>query len=392
MAQSTDLNSVCSQLLRPDDLSISSELAERIKAEEIVSLIFIEKENVSIKIYSTKPLYLSSMTPVLHDFGFNIIDEITYTIPKGKDSLHVNRFNLDINDLQKLTRAKENIENIISLSLLGKTADKCSLYALVYTENFSLRQITLMRSIIEYLDQAVLSLNAAAIIQTLNSHHNITNLFVDYFMTKFAVSVKQRETKIKAISEEIDEKIKAVPNILEDKILKLTYTLLQSLLRTNYFLHQEGIALKIHTELFSEHLKGIQPKFEIFVYHPEFSGLHLRMSKISRGGLRWSERHEDYRTEIKSLMITQEGKNSIIVPDGAKGGFIIRKEKSQITKEYFQEVYTTFINNLLDMVDNVVDGKVVKDDNIIAYDEDDTYFVVAADKGTANMSDVANNI
>lgn len=392
MPQPTDLNSVCSQLLRPDDLSISSELAERIKEEEIVSLIFIDKSNVSIKIYSTKLLYLSSMTPVLHDFGFNIIDEITYTIPKDKEFLHVNRFNLEIHDVKKLSYAKENIENIISLSLLGKTFDKCSLYSLVYMENFSLRQIRLMRAIIEYLDQAVLSLNAAVIIQTLNTHHSITNLFVDYFINKFSPSVKQREAKLKALCEEIDEKIKAVPNILEDKILKLTYTLLQSLLRTNYFFDQEGIALKIHTELFSEHLKGIQPKFEIFVYHPDFSGLHLRMSKISRGGLRWSERHEDYRTEIKSLMITQEGKNSIIVPDGAKGGFIIRKEKSEITKEYFQEVYTTFINNLLDMVDNVIDGKVITHDNIIPYDEEDTYFVVAADKGTANMSDVANAI
>ena len=392
MPETATLNAVCSQLLQPDDLKISNELFERIISEKIVSKIFFNGNGVSIKIYADKILHLSSMTPVLHDFGFKIIDEVTYTIPKNKTAVHVNRFNLDVQDLKKFESAKENIENIISMSLLGKTFAKCSLYSLVYLENFSLRHITLMRSIIEYLDQAVLSLNANIIIQTLNAHHTITNLFVDYFIAKFTPSLKQRESKLKAISQEIDEKIKLVPNILEDKILKLTYTLLQSLLRTNYFLNQEGIALKIHTELFSEHLKGIQPKFEIFVYHPQFSGLHLRMSKISRGGLRWSERHEDYRTEIKSLMITQEGKNSIIVPDGAKGGFVIRKKKSKISQEYFEEVYTKFINNLLDMVDNIVDGKVVKDKNIISYDEDDTYFVVAADKGTAHMSDVANSI
>jgi len=385
-------NSVCSQLLQPDDLKISSELFERITQESIVSKIFLDSKHVSIKIYADKVLHLSSMTPVLHDFGFRIIDEVTYTIPKNDSNVHVNRFNLDIQDLEKFKYAKDNIEKIISLSLLGKTFDKCRLYSLVYLENLSLRHITLMRSIIEYLDQAVLSLNANVIISTLNHHHPITNLFVDYFLTRFNPEIKQRDAKLKVISEEIDEKIKAVPNILEDKILKLTYTLLQSLLRTNYFLDQEGIALKIHTELFSEHLKGIQPKFEIFVYHPEFSGFHLRMSKISRGGLRWSERHEDYRTEIKSLMITQEGKNSIIVPDGAKGGFIIRREKSEISKAYFEEVYTKFINNLLDMVDNIIEGKIVRDKNIIAYDEDDSYFVVAADKGTASMSDVANSI
>lgn len=392
MPDTSDLNAVCSQLLRPDDLKISSELFNRIVKEEIVSKIYINHKNVSIKIYSVSALYLSSMTPVLHDFGFKIIDEIAYSIPKSDTTVFVNRFNLEVLDFKKFESAKDNIENIISQALLGKSFDKCHLYALVYLENFSLRHIKLMRAIIEYLDQAVLSLNSNVIIDTINHHHGISKLFLDYFNTKFDPTINQKEAKLKLVSEAIDEKIKDVPNILEDKILKLTYTLLQSLLRTNYFLNHDTIAIKIHTELFSEHLKGIQPKFEIFVYHPEFSGLHLRMSRISRGGLRWSERHEDYRTEIKSLMITQEGKNSIIVPDGAKGGFIIRREKSQITKEYFETVYTKFIHNLLDMVDNVVDGKTVKDKNIIAYDEDDTYFVVAADKGTANMSDVANGI
>lgn len=392
MPETTALNAVCSQLLRADDLKISPELYEQILNDHIVSKIYINKQNVSIKIYATEALHLSCMTPVLHDFSFRIIDEVTYEIPQKRGSVFVNRFNLDIKDLKKFEHAQENIEKIISLSLLGQTFDRCRLYSLVYLENFSLRHIKFIRALIEYLDQAVLTFNDATIIHTLNHHHEITNLFLQYFLTKFDPSIKQRSSKIKQISEAIEEQIKEVPNILEDKVLKLTYTLLQSLLRTNYFLDQDGIALKIHTELFAEHLKGIQPKYEIFVYHPEFSGLHLRMSRISRGGLRWSERHEDYRTEIKSLMITQEGKNSIIVPDGAKGGFIIRKDKSQISKAYFEEIYTKFINNLLDMVDNVVDGKVIKDKKIIAYDEDDTYFVVAADKGTASMSDVANKI
>jgi glutamate dehydrogenase len=116
------------------------------------------------------------------------------------------------------------------------------------------------------------------------------------------------------------------------------------------------------------------------------------MSHISRGGLRWSERFEDYRQEVKSLMITQEGKNSIIIPDGAKGGFVIHKNRSEITPEYFKSIYSMFINSLLDVVDNMKEGRVVHHENIVAYDNDDAYFVVAADKGTANMSDVANAI
>lgn len=392
MTETDTFKSVCSQLLQADDLKISSELHNRIINEKIVSKVFINKNTASIKIYSTKMLHLSCMTPVLHDFRFEIIDEVTYFIPHNGNNIYVNRFNLNIKEIEKLKRAKENIEKIISMSLLNNSFSRCKLYALVYSQNLSLREITLMRALIEYLDQAVLSLNSNTIIHTLNQHHLISSLFVSYFITKFDPTVKQRESKLKAVSAQIDEKIKAVPSILEDKILKLTHTLLQSLLRTNYFLNKSAIAIKIHTELFSEHLKGIQPKFEIFVFHQEFAGVHLRMSKISRGGLRWSERHDDYRTEIRSLMITQQGKNSIIVPDGAKGGFVIRKEKSKISKEYFQEIYTMFINNLLDMVDNIIDSKVVKHEDIIAYDEDDTYFVVAADKGTASMSDVANAI
>jgi len=392
MPQTETFQSVCSQLLQVSDLKISSTLYEEVLEKNIVTKIFIDEHKVSIKIHSTSLLHLSSMTPVLHDFSFEIIDEISYYIPQEKNDIFVNRFNLEIKDLEKLKVAKENIEEIISMSLLNKIAKKCSLYQLVYSQNFSIKHITLIGTIIEYLDQAVLSLNSSAIINTFNHHNSITKLFVNYFLTKFDPEIKARDTKIKAITKDIYEQIKVVPDILEDKILKLAFTLLQSTLRTNYFISDDAIAIKIQTELFSEHLKGIQPKFEIFVHHSEFSGCHLRMSKISRGGLRWSERYDDYRTEIKSLMITQEGKNSIIVPDGAKGGFVIRREKSEITKEYFQEVYTRFINNLLDMVDNIEDGKVIKHKGIVAYDEDDTYFVVAADKGTASMSDIANGI
>ena len=392
MAEASDLSALCSQLVHADDLTLSDELFQEILRNEIITRIIVGQKEVSVRIYATKVLYLSAIAPVLHDFGFVIIDEITYTLPKEKTTVHVNRFNLDIEDLAKFESAKANIEEIITLALLGTNFDKCQLYALVYLENLSLREIRLMRALIEYLNQAVLSFNANVIIHTLNRHHHITKLFVDYFLTRFDPALKQRENRLKAISQAIDEEIKSIPNILEDKILKLTFTLLESLLRTNYFLNQDAISLKIHTERFSEHLRGIQPKLEIFVYHSEFSGMHLRMSKISRGGLRWSDRHEDYRSEIKSLMITQEGKNSIIVPDGAKGGFVIRKEKSEITTAYFEQIYTLFINNLLDMVDNVVDNTLVKNEAIIAYDEADTYFVVAADKGTANMSDVANAI
>ncbi len=203
---------------------------------------------------------------------------------------------------------------------------------------------------------------------------------------------KKRKEKLEAVENEIDEKIKQIPQIIDDRILKLTQSFLQCLLRTNYYMNKETIAFKIDTLKFGENLKGLQPNLENFVYHPDFYGVHLRMSNISRGGLRWSDRHDDYRQEVKSLMITQEGKNSIIIPDGSKGGFVINKDNSQITKEYFKEIYSMYINANLDLVDNRVNGEVIQHENIVAYDGEDPYFVVAADKGTAAMSDVANEI
>ena len=388
----TSVNTVCSGLISPIDLKVSDELFTAIEKEEIVVQITVDSEQSSISIYSDVQIYLSKIVPILHDFSFNIIDEISYQVVKNEKIIFINKFNIHLDNNKTITKSKSNIEHVISDSLKGVIFSRCQLFSLVYNENLSIRKIMLLRAFIEYIDQSSTSINRSSILQTLTNYSQISNLFIDYFVAKFDPNITKREKVMKDIEVLIEEKVKDVPNITDDKILKLTHALLQNLLRTNYFSDSLAIAFKIDTKTYSENLKGLQPNIEAFVYHPDFSGLHLRMSKISRGGLRWSERHDDYRQEVKSLMITQEGKNSIIIPDGAKGGFVIHKEKSEITKEVFERVYSTFINNMLDLVDNMVDGKIVTPKNIVAYDGEDAYFVVAADKGTASMSDVANSI
>ncbi|MDX1296098.1 MAG: NAD-glutamate dehydrogenase, partial [Sulfurimonadaceae bacterium] len=390
MPAKNDYSAVCSQLLRPEDLQVDEAIFEALKEQQIVTRIV--SEQASIHIYSVKHLYLSDIMPVLHNFGFRIVDEVTYRVEKEKTEVFITRFNLQLEDSVKINRARDNIERVISDSLCGRIQSKCLLFSMVYQQNISIREVELLRGVLEYVDQAVLEVNYGSILQTMTTYHEIARLFIDYFLTKFTPECGKRENRLKDIEGKIEEKIKAVPNIMDDKILKITFSLFKNLLRTNYFLGREAISLKIDTATFSENLKGLQPNIEAFVYHPEFSGVHLRMSRISRGGLRWSERHEDYRQEIKSLMITQEGKNSIIIPDGAKGGFVIRKDRNEIDKAYFQTVYSQFIESLIDLVDNRVDNKIVRNEQIIAYDGDDDYFVVAADKGTAAMSDVANSI
>lgn len=392
MATSEVINAICSQLLTQDDLTISDELFTQIQTNEIIAKIELRKKGTSIRIFSLRQLYLSNITPILHNFGFTIIDEVTYTIEKGKTPIFINRFNLSLESVDLISTARVNIEQIIADALLGRVFTHCKIYSLVYRENITIREVALLRSFIEYINQALLSINYETILNTLTKYHSLSSLFIRYFKTKFDPQQTKRAALLKTLEGEIEDAIKAVPQIMDDKILKLTYALLKSMLRTNYYLGYETIAYKIDTAAYAENLKGLQPRIETFVFHPEFNGLHLRMSRISRGGLRWSDRFDDYRQEIKSLMITQEGKNSIIIPDGAKGGFVIHKPRNEITREYFESIYSMFINSLLDLVDNMQNAEIIRDERIVAYDGDDAYFVVAADKGTAEMSDVANAI
>ena len=387
-----DINAICSQLLTSDDLNVDEQLFNEVLENRIVTKILDNKDSKYIKIFSKEQIFLSHITPLLHNIGFEIIDEVTYNVAHEKDLIFVSRFNLNISDLRKLDIAKDNIENIVTQSLQDPTVKHSKAFSLVYEQNLNFRKIMILRAFIEYLDQAVLTINSAAILNTFTTHHSITALFVDYFLTKFDPKIKNKKDLLIKIEEDIKQKIKVVPQILDDKILNLTLQFLKSLLRTNYFLNKETISFKIDTKNFGKDLKGLQPNLENFIYHRDFYGIHLRMTKISRGGLRWSDRHDDYRQEVKSLMITQEGKNSIIIPDGAKGGFVINKDSSEITKEFFTQIYSLFINANLDLVDNMIDGKIVKNPDVVCYDEDDAYFVVAADKGTASMSDIANDI
>lgn len=313
-----DINAICSQILTSDDLIVEEELFTQVLKDGIVTKILDNKNTKYIKIFSKEQLFLSHITPLLHNIGFEIIDEVTYNVMDKKDLIYISRFNLNSPDLQKVEIAKNNIEDIITFSLQDPSVKHSKAFSLVYKENFNLRKINILRAFIEYIDQSVLTVNSAAILNTLTTHHDITALFIDYFLNKFDPKIENKEDLLEKIEENIKEKIKLVPQILDDKILNIMMLFLKSLLRTNYFLNQETLSFKIDTKTFGKDLKGLQPNIENFIYHRDFYGVHLRMTKVSRGGLRWSDRHDDYRQEVKSLMITQEGKNSIIIPSGAK--------------------------------------------------------------------------
>lgn len=382
---------IFSDLLTSGDLILSDEILE--DALKFKLRVSIEFEHPAIRIIALEPLILSQITPILHDFGFKMQDEVSYFIEYNGNRLNISRFTLTDIDSKKLEIASLNIEQIIYLMLTNEsTYRSCKILSLVYHENLSFREITLLRAFMEYLNQAVISIGYDVFLHTYTLHGKLSALFVRYFLTKFDPEQKNRDKTLEQLTHQIEQAIKDVPVITEDRILKLTFALLHDTVRTNYFFGRDSIAIKINMERFGQYLRGLQPKIEAFVFNPLFNGLHLRMSTISRGGLRWSERMEDYRQEIKSLMITQHGKNSVIVPEGAKGGFVIKRPKDSVDRTLFNSVYSEFIHNLLDLVDNQEHNRIVRDNRVIAYDGDDSYFVVAADKGTANMSDVANEI
>ena len=299
---------------------------------------------------------LSQIVPILNDIGL----ELLYEEKKDKETIFYICHDCCLNDL------KTNYKNVLEIikSVLKGQTPSCKLLSLCLTQNFSLREINLFRTFMRYENQLVLEFNISTIVDILSKNHTISKMFLSYFYTKF-------------VGEKFDDELiyQAFKSISshEDKILKLFFEIIKNTTKTNYFKNKDAISIKINTKNLHSYLKGIQPNLEMFVFHKDFSGIHLRMSPVSRGGLRYSNRQDDFRVEIKSLMATQEGKNAIIVPSGAKGGFVIRK--SPLSKEDFTEIYKTFIDAMLDLID-----------------EDDNYFVVAADKGTSNMSDVANQV
>jgi len=384
------LQQVCNQLIESRDLELDKESAHRLKASNF-SIEILDNPTI-IKIFSYNKFTLSDIIPILHDFGFIIKNEISFSLMHDNQNIYVIKLYLDMEDTTQLKAHQKNITEILHYALESQERVSCALFSLAYTQDFCMQTILLLRSFGHYANQLALEFNLPKIFHTLIKHHTITQSFFEYFSTKFNPNSPSDKQSINKAQEHTETLLREVQNSEDDRILKLFFEIMLSCIRTNYYLYKDSIAIKIDLTNLKAYLKGIQPQIETFVYHREFRGTHLRMNKVARGGLRYSSRKDDYRNEVKSLMTAQESKNAIIVPSGAKGGFIIDKPKSQLTMEEFETHYSTFIQSLLDLVDNVKDGKVVRDERIIAYDDEDTYFVVAADKGTASMSDVANQI
>jgi glutamate dehydrogenase len=350
-----------------------------------------------LKLYTVNQVTLSNIMPTLNNFGLNVISENIYLI-KPENSIKkiwISSFDVSINiSDSEFISIKKHFELALLDCWLSKYEND-HLNQLLLKASFHIKDIFLIRSFAKYIIQTSFSFSLDFIENTLVEYPDITREIKDLFYAKFDPSIKNRN--ISKFKDNILKHLQKISNISHDHIFKKFVEIIDNMVRTNFF--QKDQNNYISFKLLSKNLSDLllpKPFAEIFVYSAETEGIHLRGGKVARGGLRWSDRIADYRTEVHGLAKAQMTKNSIIVPVGSKGGFIVKKDTSKLTRDEFVaegiKSYTTFLSGLLDITDNIIDEKIVKPDSVICYDGDDPYLVVAADKGTATFSDIANSI
>ncbi|GAA3739455.1 NAD-glutamate dehydrogenase [Salinactinospora qingdaonensis] len=394
-----------------DDLSRLSALNED---EITVNLYRAAHGEWRFKLYRTgAPISLSRVLPLLEHMGVEVVDERPYGVtPSSTASQRVRRawiydFGLAPLDSAELApnRLKFLFEDAFT-ALWREYGESDRFNALVVRAGLTWRQLTILRAYAKYLRQTGSTFSPDYIADMLVAHAHIANLLVRLFESRFDPRHDiGREERSQAISEEIRGELDSVASLDTDRILRAFLAAIEATLRTNYFQPDQAAAaadggkpylvLKLDPRSIPD-LPAPRPRFEIYVYSPRMEGVHLRFGLVARGGLRWSDRPEDFRTEVLGLVKAQMVKNALIVPNGAKGGFVCKRLPASGDREAVHaevvECYRQFVSGLLDVTDNRVDGAVERPDNVVRYDGDDSYLVVAADKGTATFSDIANDI
>ncbi|MFG1698416.1 NAD-glutamate dehydrogenase [Nonomuraea sp. NPDC049309] len=361
-----------------------------------------------LKIYKIgSPISLSQALPLIQRLGVEVVDERPYEIDRDNDPRTKNAwiydFGLRYTPAEGVDRKdfKKLFQDGLEALWTGRVqADDFN--ALILSAGLTWEQVEILRAYAKYLRQTGSTFSQRYMEDVLKGNVRIARLLVHLFEAKLDPKRGEdvRTDLVEALNEEILGALDEVASLDEDRILRAYLEMIHATLRTNYFQTVNGarkpyISLKFDPQAISV-LPLPRPKYEIFVYSPRVEGVHLRFGKVARGGLRWSDRMEDFRTEILGLVKAQMVKNTVIVPTGSKGGFVVKKPpKSGKREDLLAEgvaCYRTFISGLLDVTDNLVDGKVVPPPDVVRHDGDDTYLVVAADKGTATFSDIANEV
>jgi glutamate dehydrogenase len=340
---------------------------------------------------------LSDAVPVLENFGFRVLEEFPTALAGGIGYIH--DFRVEIGpeaDLDAILRRITEIERAIANVLCGAAEDD-EFNQLVLYAGLDTQHVVWLRAWFRYLRQTGSSFSLVTVVDALRRAPNATRALIGLFVAAHDPVGKKRESAVADFGDQLDRSLAHVRSIDDDRILRRLRALVEAIVRTNAFAPAaaEALAFKINSSLVPGLPRPV-PWREIWVYSPRVEGIHLRGGPVARGGLRWSDRRDDFRTEILGLMKAQLVKNAVIVPTGAKGGFYPKQLPPMTNRDAWlaegTESYRIFIRSLLSVTDNLVNDKVVHPDSVVIHDGDDPYFVVAADKGTATFSDIANEI
>jgi glutamate dehydrogenase len=363
-----------------------------------------------LKVFShSRAISLSERVPVLENMGFRVLDERTYHIrPAGAAELWFHDMEIESASGQPVDLAAlEARLEACFLVVMGKKAESDGYNALVLAAGLGWRDVALIRTISRFLRQIRVPYSQDYMWATLRKYPGIAAQIVRFFQTRFdphlAVAPLERTARETAIVAEIEAALQAVEGLDEDRILRHFVNAVAAAIRTNFYqLGRDGHAKELIAIKFASRKVDAmplpRPLYEIFLYSPRVEAGHLRFGKVARGGIRWSDRPQDFRTEILGLVKAQNVKNAVIVPVGAKGGFVPKFLPAGGSREAIQAegiaTYKMFISTLLDITDNIGAGTtgVIPPSDVVRHDGDDPYLVVAADKGTATFSDIANEL
>ncbi|MDP7592712.1 MAG: NAD-glutamate dehydrogenase [Litorilituus sp.] len=398
----------------PGSAIVDIEKLERVSFSDNIEMLFyqpVEEKSdsrfVKLKLFHKgDPIHLSDVLPILENFGLRVIGEIPYAIKSVDGEMFwILDFSMLITgdsdfDVYKV---RTLFQDAFAKVWQGELEDD-GFNRLILGAGLEGRRVSILRAYAKYERQIGGRFSQNYIEDTFASYPAIAELLITLFVSRFEPNKKSTESaKEKAqakLLDDIETSLDKVANLDDDRIIRRFIEMILATIRTNYFQvdklmgDKPYISFKIVPERISEMPQPV-PKFEIFVYSPQVEGVHLRGGKVARGGLRWSDRREDFRTEVLGLVKAQQVKNTVIVPVGAKGGFVCKQLPNGSRQEVFEagkECYRTFIRALLDITDNIVNGEIVPPADVVRLDEDDAYLVVAADKGTATFSDIANGI
>jgi glutamate dehydrogenase len=355
---------------------------------------------------SDQPLPLSEAVPMLEAMGVRVVEERPYGVhPLGNPPAWIHDFGLSYanhdDDELDLHEVRGRFQEAFTRALRGDT-ESDGFNQLVLAAGLTWREIVVLRACCKYLRQTKLTFSQSYMEEALAANPAIARKLVELFRARFDPAEQgDRAERVAGMAAAIGGAVDAVANLDQDRILRAFLDLVRAMTRTNFFqAAADGdakpyLAFKLDPSQVP-YLPRPRPMFEIFVYSPRTEALHLRGGRVARGGIRWSDRREDFRTEILGLMKAQMVKNAVIVPTGAKGGFVVKRPPAgndrQAMAAEVSACYQTFMRGLLDLTDNLVGGEGVPPPEVVRYDGHDPYLVVAADKGTASFSDLANSI